>query len=321
MGFRVARPVPGLYQPVPAGVNLNVDEMLSIIREQVPDACMLHAWEKQPKETPFQTPELTVDTLLEKVAAYGSRHEVDIDSATSFMQEMKWTEDEQDIIEMQTRGQHLNQNWHKMRYGLVTASNVRKILHSTDKGKTAENLLKESPLNSFDDKNLPQAIAFGRANEKKALTMFTRSHRYLHRKCSFRQPGLFVSTSYPFLAATPDAIVECKHRHCETFLVEVKCLFADRNSHPKAALKKRNFCEQDDAGKFKVNKCHEYYHQIQCQMAVTGIHKSYLCIYTRKGIESIQVDFDSDFWDKALPVLKSFWTKEMFPKLLEKANS
>ena len=55
-------------------------------------------------------------------------------------------------IEVATRRRAANQNWHAMRLGILTASNVKKIYHSTNYVATAEVLLNEL---RFDTENPP----------------------------------------------------------------------------------------------------------------------------------------------------------------------
>ena len=105
-----------------------------------------------------------------------------------------------------------------------------------------------------------------------------------------------MSEAEPCIAASPDANVDCSHKESGKFLVEVNSLFTHRNMHLKQAMKANNFCEKDEAGEYQAKATHGYYHQIQCQRAVTGIHRSYLYIYTKKAIQTILVKFGAMFW-------------------------
>ena len=150
-----------------------------------------------------------------------------------------------ELTEKETRGQNQNKNWHSMRAGLITASNVKKVMCSTNEDKTAEVLSTGSSLN---EENLPASIQFGRTHETTALRLFRRAHRYQHINCKLTQTGRIVSETLSFLGASPDGIVSCTHKNCGRFLAEVKCLFALRYDHPKHALKQCTFTEQSEDG-------------------------------------------------------------------------
>lgn len=319
---RPIRPIQGKYTPVPdMSVLKPVEDFLKVVKECQPDACMLYAWEVQPKTPPFLAPPLSCSTPIQRLSAFLKTHvclDGECDCAQHYLDTCGYNDVEVEQVELETRGQRLNKNWFTMRKGLVTASNTKTVLSSTDMDRTAEVMLQGS---SLCEDNLPPAVRFGRDNEEKALRDFCRSHRYRHRKCKLWQPGLVISTTTPFLGASPDAFVECEETECGRFLVEVKCLFSFRNFHPKQALKEGGFCEKDCNGQYIVKRTHGYYHQMQCQMGLTGCHKSFLCVYTTKGIETIEVSFDDEYWQTALIKLKQFWKKNLFPKLVTKLQS
>jgi hypothetical protein len=44
---------------------------------------------------------------------------------------------------------------------------------------------------------------------------------------------------------------------------------------------------------------HKYFYQIRGQLAVSGLEKCILVAYTQKGIYTVDMIFDKDFWDEA----------------------
>ena len=68
-------------------------------------------------------------------------------------------------------------------------------------------------------------------------------------------------------------------------------------------------------------KKHKYNYQIQGQMAVSGIHKCVLIIFTNKGIETIDVDFDSEFWSRTEKILEDFYFNSFYAALKQKTLS
>ena len=222
-----------------------------------------------------------------------------------------YTNDEIKCIDMETEGQHKNPNWHSVRKGIITASNVKLIYSCRDQQKTAMKLLKGSTLNDY---SLPAPIRFGRNFEEKARSTYHKTHCYHHRKCLLRVPGIILSDDTPFLGASPDGIMDCKV--CGQFLVEVKCFYSKRNFHPRAAMLASNVLLQADDGNISVNKKHAYYFQIQTQMAVTGIKRCVLIGYTHKGIHTEDVKFDSMFWENVLQKLVYFYKHYYLPQMI-----
>lgn len=112
-------------------------------------------------------------------------------------------------IERQTVGQHNNRLWKEKRLNRITASafgQVVKRLDHTPCHNLVKSILYSRELNS-------ENIIFGRLNEKKAITKYEAATGLKVEEC-----GLFVSTVYPFLGASPDGLVG------EEGLIEVKCL-------------------------------------------------------------------------------------------------
>lgn len=225
---------------------------------------------------------------------------------------LPYTSEQCTEIEEVTRGQSKNKNWHVIRKGILTASTFHQICCSTNGVKTAQSLIKPG----LDEACLPLAVSFGRMYESKARNMFIKGHRFRHRHCSVDVPGLVIyqDSSYPGIACSPDGVVTCKI--CGQFLIEVKCSFKYKCFHPKNALKLSGICVDKD-GDLVLKTSHKYYYQMQGQMALTGITKSFLVLYTHKGIASVSVEFDETFWASVRSKLVSFYRDSYFQVLKE----
>jgi hypothetical protein len=264
---------------------------------------------------------MNIPTPLEKLKAFVNSHQCTTDTcfcANIFIYyHLDYTPEQCIEVEEKTRGQSKNENWHKMRKGLLTASLFHKVCSSTDIHKTANSLVKPG----LDEEHLPQAIIYGRMYEEKARNMFIKSHRFRHRQCKLEVPGLVMynDSFCPMLACSPDGIVNCKL--CGKFLIEVKCSFKYKCFHPKNALKLSKICHTDDNNNEIMNKSHKFYYQIQGQMAVTGITKTVLVFYTHKGITTVDVDYDEPFWLLCREKLISFYKDAYFPVLKNSIES
>jgi len=60
---------------------------------------------------------------------------------------------------------------------------------------------------------------------------------------------------------------------------------------------------------------HAYFGQVQGQMGVTGQRKCMLVGFTHKGICSVTVEFDDEFWQNAKPMFYEFYTDAYFAVL------
>ena len=119
-------------------------------------------------------------------------------------------------------------------------------------------------------------------------------------------------TEYPFLAASPDGVLSCKE--CPQALVEIKCLNSKRNFNPSLALVLADVCKRQD-GALVMNTKHQYYYQVQGQMALTGIHQCHLVGFTHKGIAVFTVNFDLLFWEIIHKKLTNFLCTAHLPML------
>lgn len=227
--------------------------------------------------------------------------------------DLSYTETELCNIELATRGQASNKVWHAARFGLLTASNFKLICHSTNGSKTAASLLEGSSLN---DSCLPAPVAYGRKNEENARQLFMKSHRYHHRACSLLVPGLTICQTSQFLGCSADAIVTCKT--CGKFIVEIKCLWSQKNFHPTVGAVLTGVCCKNANDELVLKPDHKYYYQIQGQMAITGVTKAFLVLFTNKGIASVPVAYDAQFWESCLERLTLFYMQHMYYAFMRK---
>lgn len=231
-----------------------------------------------------------------------------------------------DKVEVLTRGQRTNPKWFTWRKNRITASVAHRIAHSRfANGKS------ETPPTSYlaavtgeSRRVQTRAMSWGIDNEERAV------HRYqkwksasLRRAVSVQECGLFIDTQRQWLAASPDGIV--KDGQTGQWLLEVKCPHKHRDRRVEDACREdRNFCleilDQDgeasqQAPTYRLKTSHSYYTQIQCQLAVTGLQRADLVVYTLKELAVVPVTFDPDMWEETVSKLEFFYTKAVLPHL------
>ena len=127
------------------------------------------------------------------------------------------SENDIELIEMNTCGQSKDKNWFLYRAGRLTASKFKDVC-STNVSKPSVSLLKAIcyPIESAF-KSAP--MEWGIAHEQAALTKYEQS--YGHIDVSVEQCGLIINSDYQFMGASPDALVSCQC--CGKGVVEFKC--------------------------------------------------------------------------------------------------
>lgn len=149
------------------------------------------------------------------------------------------------------------------------------------------------------------SIIHGRMYESTALAMFTRKTGL----CTDRA-GFFIHPEYPFLGATPDALVGTDS------VVEIKCPFTNRDKlvEPGPLFP---FLESGPNGP-RLKTSHKWYAQVQGQMACSGRAWCYFVAYTFKGLYVQRISFNPEYFINMVPKLSKFYTEHWRPFLMHK---
>lgn len=162
-------------------------------------------------------------------------------------------------------------------------------------------------------------MAYGIENEAPAVQMFQDQFIREGKTVQIRECGLYVSVENGVLAASPDRVGKVND---EDVVIEVKCLSASRDLSPLEAtqLKQRdgNFPFREIDGCMVLKTRHRYHFQIQMQMAITGVQKCYLVVFTSRSVPVaiVTVHFDSDFWEEMKEKLLEFHNRHVIPALV-----
>lgn len=82
------------------------------------------------------------------------------------------------------------------------------------------------------------------------------------------------------------------------------------------SLNDSKFYLDSSSGYFGLQKDHDYYYQVQCQLAVCEKPYCDFVCWTTKGIFVERVKRDPDFFKSAVPKVKSIFMKCLLPELL-----
>lgn len=221
------------------------------------------------------------------------------------------TDDEAAYLEESTKLQAQCLLWHKYRIGRITASNfaaVSKARLSTPPMSLTKKLMGETRV----DFNTVPALKWGVTNESVACNAYVMKAMTEHERFIFRPAGLFVNKDFPHLGASPDGLVTCSC--CGDGLIEIKCPYKHRDKDPTTVID-RDFCLQPD-GNLCLSRTHDYYIQVQGQLAICDKEYSDFICWTPHGMYVERVTVDPACFDKIKPSLDKFFKDVLLPCLL-----
>ena len=206
-------------------------------------------------------------------------------------------------MEQATRGQSSNRLWRGERLRHVTSSNFATICKATDRRDMS--VLAKSLVTQQKQLRAP-AILHGQKYEAVAV------EKYEDAMCSGTfECGMFISTSHPMLAASPDRVVD------GNTLLEVKCPYSAR--HQVISQITVPYLKSVD-GDLQLDKSHSYYYQIQGQLYCADKGSCDFVVYTIKDMVVIRVvrddQFIADMLEKLLNFYKQFYQSALLEKLL-----
>ena len=192
------------------------------------------------------------------------------DAAKKFISEMyvdyKMSED----IEIDTRAQASNDNWHNLRAKRFTASKFfefKSIKKPKGFSSFAERLVRPKEPNKF----LEKVFEYGRVNESVALKKYEQYFKSKNHHLHVQSSGLVIQPNSYILGASPDGKVIDVAEKSIFGLVEIKCpyQYADFNIADIALVQSKFCLKVDDIEeKIKINKEHAYYDQVQMQNGI-----------------------------------------------------
>jgi len=209
------------------------------------------------------------------------------------------TDEHAACIEVQTRGQSKNCNWFSERRVRLHASVFHRICKAHDKGKLATELTSFRRINTA-------AVKHGRKFEAKAISEF--ESRFAK---TVQQSGIVVNRQRPYLACSPDGLVESDS------LLEVKCPFVVKGRHINPETVEYIYLDEA-TGNMALYPSHQYYYQIQGQLYVTSRRLCYFAIYTFCDFVVIEVPRDDDFIAEMTASLDDFFHTHFKPAVLRK---
>lgn len=226
------------------------------------------------------------------------------------------TEEERNNVEKITLEQSKNLEWFKFRKGRITASNFKRVCH-TSLEVPSLSLLKSicyCEKVSFQIK----AMSYGLNHEEIALKEYEKTVGPNHTNFNVRKAGFLISSKLPIIGASPDGIVSCDS--CGIGCVEIKCPYRLKDGMElKEFVRLGNcFLYADSEEKFHLKKSHEYYFQIQLQMFVSETKYCDFIVWSKHYLHIERIYIDECFLEQNLEKAVLYHKKIIVPELLSK---
>ena len=230
-----------------------------------------------------------------------------------FKAQVAVTKQEAVAIEEATRGQAGSDVWKKERMKRITASKVGSIAKMKKTTKRS-NRVKEMLYHTFHGN---EATRYGILMEDVArMDYITYQREKKSSTMSVTNCGLFVSIDNPWLAASPDGLVQ-DPTEPNVGLLELKNPHSKRNMTLSEACNS-SFClkkEEKDTITYTLKIQHDYYFQVQCQLYCSEKEWCDFVVRTERDMHVQRIYRDRMWWNKQLPKFKIFYDSALLPEL------
>ena len=153
---------------------------------------------------------------------------------------------------------------------------------------------------------MPPSLRWGVEHELIARKMYECEIQKRFQACVV-ESGLWIDTERGWLASSPDGIVINESGEMEG-IIEIKCPFTTKNMTPIAACESLpSFPSKLVNGKPSFKRTHDYFYDVQGQLAITGASWCDYCIYTPLGISIERIVPEKHFWKDSVEKFDQFF--------------
>ena len=164
--------------------------------------------------------------------------------------------------------------------------------------------------------NRVPALKWGVNHDDQARQEYIELMKRHHEGFECHPAGLTVNPKYPHLGASPDGVVSCVC--CGSGLLEIKCPYKHREEHPLEVVDP-DFCLHRSDDEVVLKRNHDYFIQVQGQMAVCEEEYSDFVCWTTKGLHVERIEYSPSIFVQIKPSLDLFFKNTVLPELLTHA--
>ena len=200
------------------------------------------------------------------------------------------TKDESIYLAEATRLQSLSVLWHTHRKGRITASSFGKVYHtniSTPSVSLRRSILHRPTFRS-------EATEWGTEKEEIARQAYLEIASRKHQSLTLSTTGLCVNPLYPHLGASPDALIS-DDAVGRVLLKSSAHLVSEIKTQTLYVIRKMIFFLQHTVTGLNLSQKHNYYFQIQGQLAICERSFCDFVCWTPEGIYTERVTRDLEF--------------------------
>lgn len=256
----------------------------------------------------YKTPDLIPQPLASLYTA--SKTEMNYKELLEYSQRVSEsvivTPDQVKYVEEHTRRQRNDRLWMQIRTGRVTASVVHEVLH-TNAAQPSISLITKI-CNPQGKQVATRAMQNGIQHEKDGLKALVNDMEKTHDNFEVSECGIFMKTSHPFLAATPDGISSCLC--CGKGCIEVKC---PDSKNIKFYSEKNHSCFDSE---MNVKRDHKYFSQMQLQMFMTDTEFCDLVVWTEEESVIRRIKRDNFYIHELIVAAENFFKVAVLPELV-----
>ena len=242
-----------------------------------------------------------------------------LDAEEAVFAHISISQEEADKIRTETTQQSETQLWYKERQWRVTDSYFGEVCKM--RKSTSPNRLANTIASQCQKPFVPVPCLWGKENEPVAIARYIQHMKMCNKDVTVAQTGLMINTDFPYLGATPDSLIKDISSPDPDGILEIKCPFKYRDVSPTEAAQNKDFyCELND-GTLTLKRRHNYYYQVQGQMAVASRKWCDFVVYSNNEVSVERIAFDEKFWMSMTPTLKDFYIRGLVPILVKRIHS
>ncbi|XP_072175926.1 uncharacterized protein [Diadema setosum] len=233
------------------------------------------------------------------------------------VERMELSTHQQQVIISSTKQQADSSLWKRHRIGRITASVAGDCAAAVRDG-IIHGHSQIARVMGYYGSPCSSALKWGKSQEKIAIRQYTAVHRLKCKNSNIvcEETGLWISTKFPYIAASPDAIISCKR--CGEGLLEVKNPFTHRRCTISELVTQKGSCLIHENGTNHLNRQHHYFAQVQVQLWVTGKKWCDFVVRTvsqRNNLHVERITLDGEYVEHILPRIHTFFHTGIIPEI------
>ena len=250
----------------------------------------------------------------------------DIDPECAVFQELCHLYESQQVISVEL-SMHIQQKtvmqsksplWQDLRNGRITSSRFGQIIHRRETTDAASIVTQIMGYKTPQSSSLPQ-LQWGLEKEPEAIKSYV---NYMQGKVIVIPSGLTLIPEHSYLGATADGLIEHSERPGNPGVLEIKCPYSVKGvtvhkMSPLAIVSNYPNFHITDSEDHHLYKEHNYYYQVQGEMAIKGCNWAHFVTWTEAGLHVEKIKFDKELWKAFIfPKLQEFYINILVPEIL-----